>query len=327
MTTIRCVTALAACKKLDMHQLDVNDAFLHGELNEEIYMTLPEEMNGLPSKICKLKKSLYGLKQASRQWFARLVVELRKLGFSQSHSDASLFIKRVVGKVIIAAIYMDDIILTGDGVDTISDLKFHLDKIFSIKDLGKLSFFLGIEVSYMPDVTPLPQHQKLATDDGVLLSDVTLYRSLVGKLNFLTNTRPDLSYSVQTLSQFMQNPRTTHMEALQHTLRYVAHTTGQGILLKGSDALTLQALIDSDWASCSDSRKSISGYVLLLGSSPISWKSKKQPTMSKSSSESEYRAMASAAAEVTWVVRLLSELGVLICNLSHFIVTTSLLFI
>lgn len=158
-------------------------------------------------------------------------------------------------------------------------------------------------------VTPLPQNLKLQTDKGSLLPDPTLYRSLVGKLNFLTHTRPDLAFTVQCLSQFMQSPRTSHLEALHHTLRYVAQTAGQGILLQASDKLTLQAFSDSDWASCPDSRRSITGYVLQLGSSPISWKSKKQPTVSKSSSESEYRAMASAAAEVTWMVRLLNELG------------------
>ena len=131
---------------------------------------------------------------------------------------------------------------------------------------------------------------------------------MVGKLNFLTNTRPDLAYTVQFLSQFMQNPRIPHALALQHTLNYVHTTSSQGIIIKGSDQLHLQAYSDSEWASCPISRRSITGYILLLGSSPISWKSKKQGTVSRSSSEAEYRAMASAASEVTWLVRLLEEL-------------------
>lgn len=131
----------------------------------------------------------------------------------------------------------------------------------------------------------------------------------MGKLNFLTHTRPDLSYTVQTLSQYMQHPTTAHFDALRHTLNYVASTSGQGILLLATDQLSLRAFSDSDWASCLDSRRSVTGYLMLLGSSPISWKSKKQHTVSKSSAEAEYRAMCSAAAEIEWLVRLLTELG------------------
>ena len=129
---------------------------------------------------------------------------------------------------------------------------------------------------------------------------------MVGKLNFLTNTRPDLAYSVQHLSQFMQEPRDTHLQALQHTICYVAHTAGQGILMSGTDRLILQAFSDSDWAACPDSRKSISGYVLKLGNSPISWKSKKKATVSRSSSEAEYKSMANAPKSHGWLDFLLT---------------------
>jgi hypothetical protein len=108
-----------------------------------------------------------------------------------------------------------------------------------------------------------------------LYHDPTYYRSLIGKLNFLTHTRPDLAFTVQHLSQFMKSPRVPHYEALQHTIKYLASTSGQGILLNASDHLTLQAFSDSDWASCPDSRRSIIGYILLFGQSPICWKSKK----------------------------------------------------
>ena len=133
---------------------------------------------------------------------------------------------------------------------------------------------------------------------------------MVGKLNFLTHTRPDLSFTVQTLSQFLQLPRTSHLQALSHTLAYVQGTLTQGILLKATEQLSLHAFSDSDWAACPASRRSVTGYLILLGSSPISWKSKKQSTISRSSSEVEYRAMAHAASEVTCLVRLLEELGV-----------------
>lgn len=124
-------------------------------------------------------------------------------------------------------------------------------------------------------VTPLPINLKLSAQDSEDYEDPSKYRCLVGKLNFLTHTRPDLAYTVQHLSQFLQAPKVTHFKALNHVLRYTSSTDGQGILLKASEQLTLQAYSDSDWGACLDTRRSISGYVLLLGNSPISWKSKK----------------------------------------------------
>lgn len=218
------------------------------------------------------------------------------------------------------AIYVDDIIVIGNDQNEIQGLKHHLNTVFSIKDLGQLNYFLGIEVFYTQKglvlqqnkftkelllesgiknfkkvVTPLPCQLKLSTDEGTLLQDPTPYRSLVGKLNFLSNTRPDLSYTVQTPSQYMKKPRDSHWKGLLHTLNYMHSTYGQGIALSASDKIVLQAFSDSDWASCPDSRKSITGFILLLGNSPISWKSKKQSTVSRSSSEAEYRVMAAAA--------------------------------
>lgn len=169
------------------------------------------------------------------------------------------------------AIYVDDILLTDNDPQEITTLKYYLHSVFSIKDLGKLNYFLGIEVSYTSTnvilhqnkftkellsdscfdtfkrvVTPLPTNLKLSAHEGKLLDNPTLYRGVVGKLNFLTHTRPDLSYAVQALSQFMQTPRDSHWRALKHTLNYVYNTCGQGILMDGSDKLTLQAYSDSD---------------------------------------------------------------------------------
>ena len=124
-------------------------------------------------------------------------------------------------------------------------------------------------------LTPLPTQLKLTASEGILLQDPTPYRSLVGKLNYLSNTRPDLSYTVQTLSQYIQSPRDSHWKALKHTLNYVYYTCGQGISLSSSDQITLQAFSDSDRASCPDFRRSIIDYILLQGKSPISRISKK----------------------------------------------------
>ncbi|XP_057543379.1 uncharacterized mitochondrial protein AtMg00810-like [Amaranthus tricolor] len=335
MSTVRSILAIAASKGWSLYQLDVNNAFLHRDLHEEVYMKLPPSHPHSTNKVCKLKKSLYCLKQASRQWFSKLAHELAHQGFFQSKNDHSLFIRKKASMAIIAAVYVDDIVLTGTDQLGIHNLKNHLHQVFGIKDLGLLHYFLGFEVGYTTEgisltqqkftkeilteanittakrvVTPLPLHLKLSATEGPDFDNPTLYRSLVGKLNFLTNTRPDLAYAVQTLSQFLQAPKNSHYSALQHVLQYVNNTSSQGILLKASDKLLLQAFSDSDWGACSDIRRSITGYILLLGNSLISWKSKKQGTISRSSAAAEYRAMSSAAAEVTWIVRLLEELGV-----------------
>jgi len=190
--------------------------------------------------------------------------------------------------------------ITSSNHKEIAHVKQHLHTLFSIKDLGQLHYFLGLEVTYTSDGivlsqkkfttellkdnglvgskvahTPLPLSCKLEPAKGQLLSDPTHYRTLVGKLNVLTNTIPDLSFTTQTLSQFMQYPRTFHLQALHHTLRYIQGTIGHGILLKVTDHLALQAYSDSDWAACPFFRRSITGYLIHFGASPISWKSKK----------------------------------------------------
>ncbi|XP_071699281.1 uncharacterized protein [Rutidosis leptorrhynchoides] len=335
MATVRSILALAASKRWKIHQMDVNNAFLHGDLSEEVYMRMPPGIPNPEHKVCRLHKSLYGLKQASRQWFQKLSRALQDQGFMQSKNDYNLFIKKVNSQLTIFAVYVDDILVTGSDATSVSQLKDFLHREFTIKDLGSLHYFLGIEVIYLdtgfvltqrkftqellhefdvsdakPTVTPLPQNIKFSDPCSPYLKDPSRYRSLIGKLNFLTHTRPDLAFAVQTMSQFMQHPQQIHMEGVNHLLRYLKGTSGQGILLNGSTQLSLHAYSDSDWAACPISRRSVTGYVILLSGSPISWKSKKQSTISRSSFEAEYRAMANAASELTWLIRLFEELGI-----------------
>ncbi|XP_019260703.1 PREDICTED: uncharacterized protein LOC109238670 [Nicotiana attenuata] len=284
--------------------------------------------------VCKLQKSLYGLKQASRQWYAKLSQALYARGYTHSLNDYSLFIKRSDSSTVFLAIYVDDIILTGDDPKEINALKIFLDDQFKIKDLGLLNYFLGIELLYVDFGVLLHQRKfvselvaeygcsdasavssplelcvKLKSDVGVLLPNPESYRSLVGKLNFLTHTRPDLCFAVQHLSQLLKSPRLPHMTAALHVLRYLKGTPDVGVHLNGSSDFSVQAFCDSDWASCSDSRRSVSGYCVFLGGSLISWKSKKQAVVCLSSAEAEYRAMSKVVAELVWLVRLLADLG------------------
>lgn len=157
-------------------------------------------------------------------------------------------------------------------------------------------------------MSPLESTVKLKANEGALLKDPTHYRKLVGKMNFLTNTRIDIAYSVQHLSQFLQSPREPHLKAAYHVLRYLKADPCLGIFLSNSTDCSVTAYCDSNWASCPDSRKSVSGYIVLMGDSPISWKSKKQTTISLSSAEVEYRAVRKVVGELVWLERLLTEL-------------------
>ncbi|GJX58760.1 cysteine-rich receptor-like protein kinase 8 [Tanacetum coccineum] len=253
MVTVKALLAIAAMKGWDVCQMDVSNAFLHGDLFEEVYMKCPPGYVGqgesvkdadISSLLCKLKKSLYGLKQAPRQWFSKLSSALLSFGYKQSKADYSLFVKSDSSSFTAVLVYADDLLITGTSPLLIQELKKQLSNTFHMKDLADIG-------------TPLP--------------DPEVYRSLIGKLIYLTITRPDICYTVQLLSQFMQNPTSVHMQAVKHLLRYLLCAPGQGILLANSSA---------------------------------------QQVVSRSSAEAEYRVMALTCSGVTWSVSLLKDLGV-----------------
>ena len=336
MTTVRIFLAIAASKNWELHQMDVHNAFLHGDLAEEVYMKLPPGFESLdPSLVCRLRKSFYGLKQAPRCWFAKLVTALKTYGFLQSYSDYSLFSFTKANIQINVLVYVDDLIISGNDSATLCTFKAYLSDCFKMKDLGPLKYFLGIEVArssaglflcqrkYTLDIIyeagllgakpsgfPIPQNHRLGLADRELLPDPEVYRRLVGRLIYLAVTRPDLTYSVHILSQFMQEPCIEHWEAALKVVRYLKGTPGQGILLSADCDLTLQGWCDSDWAACPITRRSLTGWLVFLGQSPVSWKTKKQPTVSLSSAEAEYRSMAALTCELKWLKALLLSLGV-----------------
>ncbi|XP_019246502.1 PREDICTED: uncharacterized protein LOC109226159 [Nicotiana attenuata] len=286
-----------------------------------------------PGLVCKLNKSLYGLKQASRQLYAKLTEALCSRGYAHSMYDYSLFYKKSEHSSVYIAVYVDDIVVIGTDIMETTDLKTFLNNNFTIKDLGRLYYFLGLEVLYKDDGviisqrkftldllkeyqcmdhssinSPLDPTVKLKAKEGERLTDPTYYKKLIGKFNFLTNTRLYIAYSVQHLSQFMDDPREPHLTAAFHLLRYLKGDPTLGIFLSKDQDYTIRAYCDSDWAACPDSRKSVSGYLVLMGSSPVSWKSKKQDTISLSSAEAEYRALRKVVGELVWLNRLFEEL-------------------
>ncbi|XP_019261010.1 PREDICTED: uncharacterized protein LOC109238964 [Nicotiana attenuata] len=276
------------------------------------------------SLVCKLNKSLYSLKQASRQWYEKLTEALCSKGFNHNMNDYSLFYKQQGDSVVYGAVYADDVLVTSTNQEEIGYLKaFLLDK-FKINDLGNLHYFLGLEVLYKHDSvimsqrkfvldllkeyncleysvlsSPFDPNEKLKAKEGKPLEDPTSYRELIGKLNILTNTRLDIAFGVQHLSQFMQDLREPHLKATYHLLRYLKGDPTLGVFMSNIADWSVRAFCDFDWASYPDSRRSVSGY-----------KSKKQETISLSSAEATYMSLRKVIGELVWLSRLLTELRV-----------------
>lgn len=336
-TTIRVILSLAVSRGWSLRQMDVNNAFLQGHLDEVVHMAQPPGFVApdLPTHVCKLRKAIYGLKQAPRAWYNELRHFLLGVGFTNSKSDTSLFIYQRSTITMYFLVYVDDLILTGNDDLFIQQFVDQLSSRFSIKDLGHLSYFLGVEVvcdsgglrltqhKYLLDLlsknnmdtsnpvhTPLATSSSLCLHDGSSPADASLYRQVVGSLQYLLITRPDIAFTVNKLSQFMHAPTSTHWSAVKRLLRYLNGTRTFGIRLYSHRDLSLHAFCDADWAGNPDDRTSTSAYVVFLGPNPISWSSKKQRSVARSSTEAEYRAIASAAAEIQWIRSLLAELGV-----------------
>ncbi|KAK1618276.1 hypothetical protein QYE76_023793 [Lolium multiflorum] len=327
--TIRVVLSLAVSRGWTLRQIDVSNAFLHGFLAEDVYMQQPPgfEDSRYPSHVCKLQRAIYGLKQSPRAWYARLSARLFQLGFVPSKADTSLFIFNRSGVQVFMLVYVDDIVIAGSTPAAVEGLVRSLSDTFPIKDLGSLAYFLGLEAAcnsggmiltqrkYVLDLllrvnmencnpvpTPLVPTERLARDTGALLGpdDSFRYRSVVGSLQYLTLTRPDISFAVNKVCQFLSQPTEAHWEAVKRILRYVKGTLDTGLRIRKSLFMNISIFTDADWAGCVDDRRSTGGFAVFVGPNLVSWSAKKQPTVSRSSTEAEYKALANGAAEAMW---------------------------
>ncbi|KAE8658140.1 Retrovirus-related Pol polyprotein from transposon TNT 1-94 [Hibiscus syriacus] len=347
-TSIRAILALVASWDLHLEQMDVKTAFLNGDLEEHIYMRQPEGFTqpGNEHLVCRLKKSLYGLKQSPRQWYKRFDSYMIKIGYNRCEYDCCVYVKSLDdGSFIFLLLYVDDMLIAAKNMDDVISLKTLLSQEFDMKDLGAAKKILGMEIcrdndsrklrlsqrgyvekmlerfamsSAKPVSTPLANHFKLSseqcpkTDKEAEDMAKVPYSNAVGCLMYaMVCTRPDLAHVVSQVCKYMSKPGKQHWEAAKWIFRYLKGTVGHGIVFGSQrDNPLVVGYVDSDYAGDLDNRRSTTGYVFTLGGGPICCKSIVQSVVALSTTEAEYMAAAEAAKEALWLTGLVKELGV-----------------
>ena len=345
--TLRLFLALVALEDLECHQVDVNNAFTESMLKEDIYMSPPPGLDLAPGRKLHILRSLYGLKQAARDWHERCVKELAKLGFRQCPADPCLLLNSDRG--ILLLVYVDDIGIATRSLNDVYWFKKEFAKIFKIKDLGEMKKILGIKITrvrknrslrmdqshyleevldrlnmrpdkHSPTELPLNGYDCLRpaghNDERI---DQRYYQQAIGSIMYAAiHTRPDIAFTIGRLSQYLSDPAKHHGRALKGLLRYIRSTIDRGIEYKPSGSHNasgscppgqIAAYSDSDYAADRLERKSILGYVYMLGGGPISWMSRKQKSVATSTTEAEYMALSTCAKEGLWISQLLRDIG------------------
>ena len=338
-SSIRTLLAFAIQNNMVVHQMDVVTAFLNGKLDENIYMRQPEGyvQPGKEHLVCKLQKSLYGLKQSPRCWNIALREKLEKLGFAQISADPCIFVKKGETLVIIA-VHVDDLIILAENDAEMEEIKKILKAEFKMTDLGELQYYVGVSViqdkqngrvwlhqkQYVNKIiqkfgqaeaktvaTPADMNVKLTKEDGVSKPvDPTQYQSIIGSLLYLAvATRPDIAYVVGVFSKFCSKPSEAHLTAAKRVLRYLKGTQDFGLKYEGSVNESLKVYADADWAGDVDDRHSTSGNACIMANGAVSWMSKKQPVVALSTAEAEYVSLCFATQEAIWLRQLLTDIG------------------
>lgn len=346
MTTIRVILSIVAAEGLHLEQLDVKTAFLHGDLDEDIYMAQPEgfQIVGKEDWVCKLKRSLYGLKQAPRQWYLKFDNFMERTGYRKCEMDHCCYVKKFKSSYIILLLYVDDMLIAGADMKEIIKLKKQMSEEFEMKDLGPAKQILGMNIvrnkkdgsltlsqeKYIgkvlerfkmndektkPRNTPLGSHFRLTKDQSPSSEDERAdmakvpYASAIGSLMYaMVCTRPDIAHAVGVVSRFMSDPGREHWEAVKWLLRYLKGTSKLGLCFKGKDSV-LRGYTDADLSGCKETFKSTSGYIFTVGGTAVSWMSRLQKSVALSTTEAEYMAVAEASKELVWLKDFFEEIG------------------
>jgi len=343
MQTIRLLFFLAAQFNCHMEQFDIPNAYVKAAVDEDIFIAQPEGFvdPDLPDAVLKLKKALYGLKQAGRNWNQYFKEFLLSLGLIQCNSDPCLYFMVMEGSFVIVVIYVDDVLALSPDTEAVEHIVQAADKAFNIARMGFPKWFLGIRISKdgastifldqsraVMDLLKKPEFQGLSPNQVPMSAKTQLlrlqegqaptsapFRSNIGSMMYLMNTRPDLSVSMSKLGQFLAQPSPDHYLAAKKVIRYLKGTADYGLKFAAQESIDMEncivAFSDSDWATDLNDRKSFSGFAVYVGCCLISWKCRKQPTVALSTAEAEYLALTLAASEVLWLRDLLAELGYL----------------
>ncbi|WVY90035.1 hypothetical protein V8G54_035549 [Vigna mungo] len=342
--SVRVLMAIVAHCNLHLEQLDVRTAFLHGDLEETIYMKQPDGF-AVDDRVCLLQKSLYGLKQSPRQWYRKFDDFLIKLNFKRCNYDDCVYTLNHGGETLYLLLYVDDILIASSDRGMIGETKARLADAFEMKELGEARRILGIDIKrdrpggnlflsqecYLQKVisryrmaeskmanTPVGQHLKLTkeqcpkTEEERKKMESVPFSNGIGSIMYgMVCTRPDVAHGVSVLSQFMVNPGPTHWEALKWMLRYIRGSLGTGLSFQNNfqGGGYIEGFVDSDFAGCMDTRKSRSGYVFTLFGTAVSWRSTLQSVVALSTTEAEYYALAEGVKEALWLKGLVRELG------------------
>ena len=346
LKSIRIILAIAAYFDYEIWQMDVKTAFLNGNLDEDVYMIQPEgfvdPINA--GKICKLQKSIYGLKQASRSWNIRFDEVIKGLGFHQNEEEACVYKKESGSAVVFLILYVDDILLIGNDIPMLESVKASLKKSFSMKDLGEAAYILGIRIyrdrskrliglsqdTYIDKVLKrfnmeqskkgfipmshgkhLSQMQCPATANERERMSKVPYASAIGSIMYaMISTRPDVSYAISATSRYQADPGEDHWTAVKGILKYLRRTKDMFLVYGGKEELVVTGYTDASFQTDPDELKSQSGFVFTINGGAVSWKSSKQETVTDSTTEAEYIAASESAKEGVWIRKFLIELGV-----------------
>ncbi|XP_040370262.1 uncharacterized protein LOC112183342 isoform X3 [Rosa chinensis] len=336
LESVRLLLAIACHLHFTLYQMDVKSAFLNGVLQEEVYVEQPQGFKdpSNPDHVYKLKRALYGLKQAPRAWYERLSTHLVSKGYIQGSIDKTLFIKRDNKHVMIAQVYVDDIIFGSTSDSYVKEFTNIMESEFEMSMCGELNYFLGLQVrqlktgmflcqtkyaenlvkkfglEYAKAVTnPMSTSVKLTEDLTGKSVDQTLYRSMIGSLLYLTASRPDISYSVGVCARFQANPKESHLEAVKRIIRYVSGTATCGVYFTFDSNIEIAGYSDADWGGNLKDRKSTSGGCFFIGNNMVAWHSKKQNCISLSTAEAEYVAAGSCCTQMLWMKQMLRDYG------------------